>query len=205
MIRAQTRTSNDSIAFIEKTYRKKDSKYADFSIRWQKEILRRLSEEWTRSECREPPPTPVRKVWVSPYPETSIKARGELKKCEKIRAEIHATNDAIAFIEKTYRKKDPAYADFSVQWQQETLRRLSEEWNRSECREPSPTPEKRGSRVNPVRKDGALTPPSGPRPLWGANSIYYIIPAINGGTFLRGKEIREMGKTHVFPKDQDGG
>jgi hypothetical protein len=143
MIYAQTHTTQDAIAFIEKAYRKKDSKYADFSIRWQKEILRRLSEEWTRSECREPPPTPVRKVWVSPYPETSIKARGELKKCEKIRAEIHATNDAIAFIEKTYRKKDPAYADFSVQWQQETLRRLSEEWNRSECRKPPPTPEKK--------------------------------------------------------------
>jgi hypothetical protein len=65
-----------------------------------------------------------------------------LKKCEKIRAEIHATNDAIAFIERAYRKKDPEYADFSIQWQQELLRRLSEEWARSECREPSSTPVK---------------------------------------------------------------
>ena len=160
MIRAQTRTTNDSIAFIEKTYRKKDSKYADFSIRQQEHLLRRLNEEWTRSECREPPPTPEKKAWFSPHPKDSIAARWGLKKCEMIRAEIRATNDSIAFIEKTYRKKDPEYADFSIRWQQHLLGRLSEEWTKSECREPSPTPEKRGSKVNPVRKDGALTPPS---------------------------------------------
>jgi hypothetical protein len=140
MIHAQTRTTKNSIAFIEKTYRKKDPKYADFSTRQQQQILRRLSEEWTRSECRVPPPTPAKKAWFSPHPEDSIEARWGLKKCEKIRAEIRATNDAIDFIEKTYRKKDPEYADFSIRWQQEILRRLGEEWTRSECREPPPTP-----------------------------------------------------------------
>jgi hypothetical protein len=99
-------------------------------------------------------------LWFSPHPKDSIEARWGLKKCEKIRAEIRATNDSIAFIEKTYRKKDPEYADFSIRQQQHLLGRLSEEWTKSECREPPPTPEKRGSKVNPVRKDGALTPPS---------------------------------------------
>ena len=140
MIHAQTRTTKNSIAFIEKTYRKKDPQYADFSTRQQQQILRRLSEEWTRSECREPPPTPAKKALFSPHPEDSIEARWGLKKCKNIRAEIRATNDSIAFIEKTYRKKDPEYADFSIRGQQEILRRLSEEWTRSECREPPPTP-----------------------------------------------------------------
>jgi hypothetical protein len=67
----------------------------------------------------------------------------ELKKCEKIRTEINATYDSMAFIDKTYRKKDPDYADFSIRQQQQILRRLNEEWIRSECREPAPTqPEK---------------------------------------------------------------
>jgi hypothetical protein len=139
MIYAQTRATKDSIAFIDRVYRKKDPKFADFSIRQQQQILRRLSEEWIRSECIEPPPTPVRKAWLPPRPENSIEARWGLKNCEMIRAEIRATKDSIAFIEKTYRKKDPEYADFSIRWQQELLRRLSEEWTRSECREPPPT------------------------------------------------------------------
>jgi hypothetical protein len=143
MIHAQTRATNDSIAFIEKTYRKKDPNYADFSIRWQQQLLRRLSEEWTRSECREPPPTPAKKVWLFPPPKDSIKARWGWKKCEMIHAEIRAANDSIAFIEKTYRKRDPDYADFSIRWQQELLRRLSEEWTRSECKEPVSTPAKK--------------------------------------------------------------
>ena len=143
MIHAQTRTPENSIAFIERTYRKKDPKYADFSIRQQQQLLGRLSEEWTRSECREPPPTPVKKAWLSPHPEDSIKTRRGLRKCEMIRAEIRATNNSIAFIEKTYRKKDPEYADFSIQQQQQDLRRLSEEWTRSGCGEPPPAPEKK--------------------------------------------------------------
>src|SRR5512139_1011588 len=71
-----------------------------------------------------------------------IKARGISRKCETIRAEIRSTNDAIDFIEKTYRKKDPDYADFSIRQQQQLLRTLNEEWTRSECREPPPEPEK---------------------------------------------------------------
>jgi hypothetical protein len=142
-IRVEIRATNDSIAFIERTYRYKDPDYADFSIRQQQQILGRLTEEWTRYECRESHPKPVKKVRVSAPMETSTKGRFELKKCEKIRAEIRATNDSIAFIEKTYRKKDPTYADFSILNQQQLLRRLNEEWIRSQCREPAPTqPEK---------------------------------------------------------------
>jgi hypothetical protein len=136
MIHAQTRATHDSIAFIEKTYRKKDPNYADFSIRWQQQLLRRLSEEWALSECREPLPTTAKKVWTSSSSKDSFEVRRGGRKCERIHAEIRAANDSIAFIEKTYRKKDPNYADFSIRWQQELLRRLSEEWIRSECREP---------------------------------------------------------------------
>jgi hypothetical protein len=53
MISAQRRTTKDSIAFIERTYREKDPEYADFSIKQQQQDLRRLSEEWSRSECGE--------------------------------------------------------------------------------------------------------------------------------------------------------
>ncbi len=146
MIRAQTRTTNKSIAFIEKTYRKKDPEYANFSIGQQQLILGRLSEEWARSECREPPLKAEKKIWVSAAPENSIKARQGLKKCETIRAEIRATNDSIVFIEKTYREKDPEYADFSIRQQQMILGRLSEEWTVSECREPIPATEKKARR-----------------------------------------------------------
>ena len=68
MIRAQTRVTNDSIAFIERAYRKKDPEYADFSIRQQQHILQKLGAEWTRSECTEPPQTQVKKAWVSAPP-----------------------------------------------------------------------------------------------------------------------------------------
>jgi hypothetical protein len=60
-----------------------------------------------------------------------------------IEEQIRATNNSIAFIEKTYREKDPEYADFSIMQQQEDLRRLGEEWTRSECGEPSPRAEKK--------------------------------------------------------------
>jgi len=136
MMRAQTRTTHDSIAFIEKAYRKRDPEYADFSIRQQQQILGRLSEEWVRSECREPPPVPEKKVWLSPHRKDSIEARRGLKKCKRILEQTLATHDSIAFIEKVYREKDPEYADFSIRQQQQDLRRLSEEWTRSECREP---------------------------------------------------------------------
>ena len=132
MIYAQTRTTNDSIDFINRTYRKKDPQYADFSIRQQKLVLRRLNEEWTRSECIEPPLTPTQfsdpvKSWVG--------ARWEVRECETIRADTRATEDSIAFIEKTYREKDPVYADFSIQQQQILLQRLNEEWTRCKCKE----------------------------------------------------------------------
>jgi hypothetical protein len=143
MIQAQTLTTKDSIAFIERAYRKKDPKYADFSIRHQQHLLGKLSEEWTRAECRESPPTPEKKTRFSRHPKGSIEARRGLKKCEMIQARIRATNESIAFIEKTYRKKDPEYADFSILQQHEDLRRLSEEWSGAECKEPPPTPEKK--------------------------------------------------------------
>jgi hypothetical protein len=165
MIYAQTRATKDSITFIEKFYRKKDPKYADFSIRQQQLILGRLTDEWTRSECQESALVPVKKVWISPLRETSTGARWELKKCEKIRTEIRATNDSIAFIEKTYRYKDPDYADFSIRQQQQILGRLSEEWTRSECREPPPPPAPKPATV-PVKKV-RVSPPretsAGPR------------------------------------------
>jgi hypothetical protein len=52
MIFSRIRSASNSIAFIEKTYRKRDPKYADFSIRQQQEIVHRLTEEWARSECK---------------------------------------------------------------------------------------------------------------------------------------------------------
>ena len=73
----------------------------------------------------------------------SIKARGISRTCETIRAEIRSTNDAIDFIEKTYREKDPDYADFSIRQQQQLLRTLSEEWTSAGCTEPPLAPEKK--------------------------------------------------------------
>jgi hypothetical protein len=146
MIHAQTRTTKNSIAFIERTYRKKDPKYADFSIQQQQLLLGKLTEEWTRSGCGESPLTPVKKAWLPPHPADSIKARRGLRKCEMVRAEIRATDDSIAFIERAYRKKDPEYADFSIQRQQQDLRRLTEEWTESRCAEVPPTPEKKAGK-----------------------------------------------------------
>ena len=142
-IRAEIRTTNHSIAFIKKIYRKKDPEYTDFSIRQQLYVLRGLTEEWTKSECRGTPPTREKKAKLSPAPKDSIEARRRLKKCERIHAEIRATNDSIAFIEKRYREKDPEYADFSIRQQQHLLERLGEEWTSSECREAPPTQEKK--------------------------------------------------------------
>jgi len=146
MIQAQTRTTRNSIAFIERTYRKKDPKYAEFSILQQQRLLGRLSEEWTRSECGEPPPTPVKKAPACLHPSDSIKARRRLRKCEMIHAEIRATNASITFIERTYREKDPEYANFSILLQQQDLRRLSEAWIGSQCGELPLTPEKKATK-----------------------------------------------------------
>jgi hypothetical protein len=85
-------------------------------------------------------------LWLSSHPGDSIEARWGLKKCEMIQAQTRATYNSIAFIENTYRKRDPRYADFSIRQQQQILRRLSEEWTRSECREPPSKPSKKASK-----------------------------------------------------------
>ena len=51
MIQAQIRTARNCVAFIKTIYGKKDPNYADFSIRQQQEMLRRLNEQLTKSEC----------------------------------------------------------------------------------------------------------------------------------------------------------
>ncbi len=142
-IHAQTRVANDSIAFIERAYRKKDPNYADFTIRTQQQLLGRLNQEWRRSECKEPPPTLEKKVRLSFLPGGSIKAHRESKRCGQIRTKIRTTNDSITFIEKNYRERDPDYADFTIRTQQQLLERLSEEWMESECGESSSTPAKK--------------------------------------------------------------
>jgi len=151
MVYAQTRTTQDSISFIEKTYRKRDPRFANFSIQQQQRILQRLNEEWNRSECTEGSLTPVRKVWVSAPPKPSAEPRRGSRKCEAIHTEIRATKGSISFIERTYRQTDPKYADFALQQQELILQRLSEEWNRSECAEGSLTPVRK-VRVSPPPK-----------------------------------------------------
>jgi len=81
-------------------------------------------------------------LWLSPHPEDSIEARWGLKKCEMILSQLRNTQNSIAFIEKTYRRRDPRYADFSVRQQQEIIRKLIEEWDRSQCKV-SPLPSKK--------------------------------------------------------------
>jgi hypothetical protein len=85
-------------------------------------------------------------LWLSPHPEDSIEARWGLKKCEMIEAQTRTANNSMAFIERTYRKRDPRYADFAIRQQQQILRRLREEWARSECKEPLPSPKKKATK-----------------------------------------------------------
>ncbi len=75
-------------------------------------------------------------LWFSPHPEDSIEARWGLKKCEMILSQLRGAQKSVAFIEKTYRKRDPKYADFSIQQQQEIILRLVKEWNHSRCKFP---------------------------------------------------------------------
>ncbi len=82
-------------------------------------------------------------LWLSPHPGDSVEARWGLKKCEIIFSQIQTTKNAISFIERTYRKKDPKYADFAIGQQLEMLRKLNEEWTKSDCKEPPPLPRKR--------------------------------------------------------------
>jgi hypothetical protein len=72
-------------------------------------------------------------LWLSPNPGDSVDARWGLKKCEMILSQVRNAKDSAAFIERTYQKRDPKYASFAIRQQQEILRRLTEEWNRSEC------------------------------------------------------------------------
>jgi hypothetical protein len=142
-IRTEIRIANNSIAFIEKTYRGRDPGYADFTIRTQQQLLERLNGEWMESKCGEPSPTLEKKVELPSPPVVSIKAHRGSKRCEQIHTEIRTAHDSIAFVEKTYRKKDPNYADFTIRTQQQLLERLNGEWMGSKCGEPSPTPQKK--------------------------------------------------------------
>lgn len=73
-------------------------------------------------------------LWLSHHPEDSIEARWGLRKCKMILSQIQSAKNSIGFIEKNYRKRDPRYADFTIRQQQEVLRRLHEESERSQCR-----------------------------------------------------------------------
>jgi len=83
-------------------------------------------------------------LWLSPHPEDSVEARWGLKKCEMILSQVRSAQKSVAFIERSYRRRDPRYADFAVQQQQEILRKLNEEWIVSECKEAPPPPRKKG-------------------------------------------------------------
>jgi hypothetical protein len=52
MILSQIQSARNSIDFIERNYRKRDPRYADFTIRQQQGVLRRLHGEWERSQCK---------------------------------------------------------------------------------------------------------------------------------------------------------
>ena len=73
-------------------------------------------------------------LWLSHHPEDSIEARWGLRKCKMILSQNQSAKDSIGFIERNYRERDPRYADFTIQQQQEVLRRLHEEWERSQCK-----------------------------------------------------------------------
>ena len=90
--------------------------------------------------------------WLSPHPEDSIEARWGLKKCDLIFSQMRSARNSIAFIEKTYRKKDPKYADFSIRQQKEVLRRLQEEWDKTECKAPPPPSPPSKKSPNKTRK-----------------------------------------------------
>jgi hypothetical protein len=84
-------------------------------------------------------------LWLSPNPEDSIEARWGLRKCDIILSQLRSAHNAMDFIEKTYRKQDPKYADFCIDQQLEITRRLAVEWNKSECKVPSfPPPKHKG-------------------------------------------------------------
>jgi hypothetical protein len=73
-------------------------------------------------------------LWFSHHPEDSIEARWGLRKCKMILSQMRSAKNSIDFIEKNYRERDPQYANFTIRQQQEVLRRLQEEWERSRCK-----------------------------------------------------------------------
>jgi hypothetical protein len=72
-------------------------------------------------------------LWLSPHPEDPVEARWGLRQCDMILARVRQGNKSIRFIERTYRKKDPKYADFSTRQQREIIRRLWVDWDRFQC------------------------------------------------------------------------
>jgi hypothetical protein len=73
-------------------------------------------------------------LWLSPHPEDSIEARWGLKKCDMILSQLRSAEKSIAFIERTYRRGDPKYADFCIRQQREITQRLIGEWAKSNCK-----------------------------------------------------------------------
>jgi hypothetical protein len=73
-------------------------------------------------------------LWLSFQPEDSIEARWGLKKCNIILSRLRSAENSMNFIERTYRKGDPKYADFCIRQQKEITRRLIDEWAKSECK-----------------------------------------------------------------------
>jgi hypothetical protein len=53
MILSKIQSARNSIGFIERNYRRRDPRYADFTIRQQLEVLRGLRREWEKSQCEE--------------------------------------------------------------------------------------------------------------------------------------------------------
>jgi hypothetical protein len=74
-------------------------------------------------------------LWLSPHPEDSVETRWGLKKCEMILSKIQSARNSIGFIERSYRRRDPRYADFTIRQQLEVLRGLRREWEKSQCEE----------------------------------------------------------------------
>jgi len=73
-------------------------------------------------------------LWLSSDPGDPVEMRWGLRKCDMILARSRAIEKSIAFIERTYRQKDPRYADLETNRQRETLRTLESEWSASQCR-----------------------------------------------------------------------
>jgi hypothetical protein len=93
-------------------------------------------------------------LWLSPHPEDSVEARWGLKKCNIILSRLRSAENSMNFIERTYRKTDPKYADFSIQQQKEITRRLIDEWAKSECKILSSSPPERGSGERVMGREG---------------------------------------------------